>query len=551
MIKLLNYLVSIILFTSCNHELNNKIANNTVINIQDFITVDSAFFEVPKSVLLNYNTHINKFITNDSLLILSLVSGNGHIDNFLYIYNLKNKIIIDSIQLHYNNEVQDFVINKNNLYILVNEFNPSKSKIITYNLLKKEKTDSNYIFIEQKDKYIYVDKLFQFYDEENPKLYFLLSSGKKCQNVFPLIGSFNTTTKKINYIKCWYPFITDKNKEEYYENDNFTWNHYLYVAYKSTPYCSKIDLRSNKINVVRMNSILLDSLFQSNEDSLKDILKKNYFYYTDNQKVIINKKEYTFRYISLDENLYGTEVELLSITDSQLNCVGEQLLYFFKDREKYLKIAFAQKFDDSLNITTYVHNNKLVIRKGLFKTETIKKAAYFNQLDIAKKEIEKEKNATCPNNVEIIEMKTQMDNVCDFSKYIKNKNILKSHKNLLILSTSSCPVCIKGIIKWYFKNRIMLSKDIQILLIYKNENELNFINEIAKEYSEFSKVIKTDKYLHMNTYLNLEKPYIFLKDIDQCEKTEIFRFETAETDSLQNMIMTISGKVVIIKDEKQ
>ena len=548
MIKLVLFFLCLILFTNCKQDLKNKTGNETIINIEDFITLDSAFFEVPKSVLLNYNTHIHKFVTNDSLLVLNLVSGNGHIDNYLYIYNLKTKTLTDSICFLPSDEIKDFLIIKTNLYVLVNEYNPNKSKIINYNLLKKEKIDSNYVFVEQKDKYVYVNKLFQFYNKENQTLYFLLTSGKQCQNVFPLVGSFNTTTKKINYIKCWYPLISDKSNDEYYENDNFTWNNYLYVAYKSTPYCSKINLRTNEIHLTKMNSFLLDSLFGSNENDLKDILKKNYSYYTDNQKVIIDKKEFLFRYISLDDNLYGTDLELLSITDSQLNCIGEQLLYYFKDREKYLKIAFAKKFNDSLNITTYIYNNKLVIRKGIFKTRIIKKTEYFNQLDMAKKEIEKDKNAICPNNVKTVEIDAPSDNICGLSNYIRNNDYFRNSKNLLILSANTCPSCVKNMINWYFQHKNRFLKDLPVLVVYKNENNLNFINEIAKQYSEFSKFIKIDKYLHINSFLNFDKPFILLENINDCKNSKVYRFDTAETDSLQNLIMRVSGKVIIVKD---
>lgn len=540
--KIFYFIIIIYLLFSCNSQ-KTKEDNVALMMIESFKTIDSAYYAVPSTVLKNSNTFVNKFVTNDSLCVVNVSSG--CIDNHLYIYNLNTKVLLDSVGFFNEEELRDFVIIKNNLYVLLNDYKRKTGKIIKYNFQLRQKTDSNYVFVGKKGEHIYVNKFFKMNDMNSSIIYFLLTTGLKPNSVFPLVGSFNTETKKVNYKKYWYPYIKDIGNKEYYVNDNFTVNQKLYIAYETTPYCSEMDLLTNKMNLVRNKSFLLDSIFKNNNDSLEDIYKKNYSYFDNNQCVVIDNKDYIFRHLSLDENKYGSDVELLSIVDTNLNCVGEQLLYYFRKRENYLSISFTQKLNDSLNISCYVYNNKLVIKKGTFKIKFIKLCDYFNQLDSVKKDIENQIKEACPSIIQEVEVKHVSNNVCDFNDFLKKKNIYQNKKNLLLVSLNTCPTCVKSIISWYYENKNLFLDDIYLLVVYKNDNDLERINDLSKKYDDFDKIVKKEKALYINKFFSFDKPFILINNINNCSKSEVNKFETSEMDSLQNQIVGASSNIIL------
>lgn len=220
--------------------------------------------------------------------------SSGCIDNHLYIYNLNTKVLSDSIGFSNEEELRDFIMIKNNLFVLLNDYSRKYSKIIKYDLQLKRKTDSSYVFIGKKCEHIYANKFIKTNDDNSSAIYFLLTTGLRPHSVFPLVGSYNIDTKKTSFIKCWYPFIKDIKNKEFYVNDAFDIRNKLFVAYESTPYCSELDSSPDKIRLVRMKSFLLDSLFYNNDDSLENILKSNYFYYDNNRKVVIEKKGFYY-----------------------------------------------------------------------------------------------------------------------------------------------------------------------------------------------------------------------------------------------------------------
>lgn len=544
--KIFYFIIIIYFLFSCNSK-KDKVHNVAFMKIESFKADDSSYFAVPSTVLLNSNTFVNKFITNDSLCVVNVSSG--CIDNHLYIYDLNTKVLSDSVGFSNEEELRDFIIIKNNLYVLLNDYKRHIGKIIKYNLQLRQKTDSNYVFSGTKGEYIYVNNFFRLYKNNSPIVYFLLTTGLKPNSSFPLIGSFNTETKKVNYTKCWYPYIKDINNKEYYVNDNFTVNQKLYITYETTPYCTEIDLLTNKMNLVRNKSFLLDSMFKNNNDSLEDIYKKNYLYlnFNNNQCVVIENKNYIFRHLSLDEKKFGSGVELLSIVDTNLNCAGEQLLYYFRNRENYLNICSSQKFNDSLNLSCYVYNNKLVIRKGVFKINFVKQSEYFNQLDSARNDIDKKIKEVCPSDIQEVEFKNASGKICDFNDFLKKRNLFQNKKNLLLISLNTCPTCVNSMISWYFENKNLFSDDIYMLVVYKNDVDIDRINDLSKKYDHFNKVINKEKSIYVSQFFNFDKPFILIKNINDCKKSEVCKFETSEIDSLQNQIVGLSSNIIILK----
>lgn len=542
--KIIYSLLIALFLYSCEIKEVNKIKND-IINIEAFKAIDSAYFDVPKTVKINFNTHVSNYISNDSLCVVNVSAG--CVDNHLYVYNMNKKSLSDSIGFPAKEELRDFIFFKGELLVLLNDYSRNISKIIKYNLQLKQKTDSIFVFKGKNGEYIFVNKFFKPENYDNQKVYFLMTTGVSTRSVFPLVGYVDIEKRHVSYLKCWYPFIKDINSKEYFVNDNFTINHKLFVSYESTPFCSQVDMHTSNVEVTKMNSLLLDSLFKSNEDSLKDILKLNYFYYDNNQEVVIENKLYIIRHLSLDEQIYGSDFELISLIDTNLICQGEQLLYYFKNRERFLSIAFAKRYNDSLNLSCYVYNNKLIIKKGAFVTYKINRSVYFNELYNVRMDIEKQLNATCPNIVKENEVKNIKTSICGLNDFLKERKLFQNKKNLLIVSLNTCPTCVNNLISWYYKNKILFSDDFYVLVAYENNNDLQIINDLYKKYENLDKLVKMEKTLYFSQYFNFDKPFLLIKNINMCEKSEVLKFENSETDSLQQTIIDMSGIVRILK----
>lgn len=222
-------------------------------------------------------------------------------------------------------------------------------------------------------------------------------------------------------------------------------------------------------------------------------------------------------------------------------------MYYFRNRENYLNISFAEKYNDSLNIACYVYNNRLIIKKGTFIIKLIKQRDYYNQIDLARKDIENQVKEACPSKIQEVEIKKVSDNVCDFNDFLKKKNIYQSKKNLLLVSLNTCPTCVKSIICWFCENKNLFNDDIYMLVVYKNDIDLDKINDLSKKYDDFDKIVKKEKALYINQFFSFDKPFILINSINNCSKSEVNKFKTSEMDSLQNKIREISNNFMIIK----
>lgn len=516
------------LFISCTSTEHNK----QMLFLDKFITYDSLIFPVPETVHNNANTHISKFKTNDSLCIINLSSGKS--DPHLYIYHLKQRKLINVVKFSYKEHIKDFIISDKHMFMLVNNYYDNRSVLYQYDLSKFSIIDSCILF-ENKHN-VYANSLFTNKKEKN-RVYFSLQTFKNPQVKFPLVGYYDIEKKETQYFNLWYPFVKDPNNKLYFYNMPFVINDKMILAYASTPYLSQLE--NNQLKTIKVTSRILDLHFKNNLDNIVD---KNFVYDPYIKVITINRKDYFLRGLVPDENIYGTNISILSIYDENFKCVGEQVLEYFRNRESYLQKVFTQKYNDTSNISCYVYNNVLQIRIGTFSVKYKPDTYYYKTLDSLKQRLQLKFNESC-NNTMIIDSTSHTNRFCEFVKFLKQKDSTLIKENLIIVSLNVCPPCAIDFLDWFYAKYTLLSQHNSLLITYNSEIDIEKIKDITYKYQDLYKNTFKIERNNLIPYIEMKEPFVYLKEIRNCSATEILYFKVNEIELCKENIK--SSQIII------
>jgi len=532
--KFIFYILSLLyLFISCNSIEYQK----QMLFLDKFTTYDSLIFPIPETVHTNLNTHVVGFKTNDTLCVVNFSSGKH--DPHLYIYHIKQKKLIKSIEFPFNENIKDFILQDRYLYILVNNYIENRSFLYLYDLKSFSVIDSCLLFENKYKGYIYVNSLFIDKNVKN-RIYFSLRAFKNPEVKFPLIGYYNLEKKEIRYLDLWYPFVKDPNNDLYFNNTPFVVNSKIFIAYTSTPYLSQFE--NDQLNTVKTTSKILDLHMNDKQD---DIVIHNFEYIPDVNVITINRKEYFLRELIPDENLYGTNVSILSIFDKNLNCNGEQVLEFFRDRESFLQKVFTKKYNDTSNISCYVYNNVFKIKIGIFSVINKPTTHYFKSLDSLKQSLQLKNNETCNYTSTAADTLNISDRFCSLVKYLQQKDSALIKENLIVVSLNACPTCVKDFLDWYCNKFNLFSSQNCLLITYNSEVDLEKIKDISLKYNEFYKKMYKIERKNLLPYIKMNEPFIYLKQIHNCNAVKKRSYKTDEIETFKDEIKNSLKKQII------
>ncbi len=522
--------------------LYKDIEEQKLIELDDYIIVDSLIFDVPTSVPLNFNTHVRKFVSNDSLCVVQVSSGKN--DPNLYIYHLNEKKMV--AQFNYNNlSLTDFLIKGENLYVLLNDYHEGTAKIMIYSLKTKKNIDSCNIY-QSSNRFTFVNQILSSNIQQDDNIYFVLKTNKNTDNKeFPLVGYVKIKNKSIDFLKVWYPYpIKENDNKYYYYNYAFVLNDELFLTYSSSVKYTKINLVNNQVQTNVSYSFFTKQLLS---DTSINLIQNNYSFTDDVHLIKISGNDYILKTLNVDENKYGSGFSILSLYNRDFQCVGEQILEWIKNREKYLKIMFTQKWNDSLNISCYVYNGKLHIKKGIFRIKYTSIKDFFASLDSIKISLEKKISTTC--NIEEIQIQhsNSENSICKLNSYLKKNTLFQNKKHLLIISLDACPTCVSELVEWYFKNYNLISEKLELLILYKNEYDINRLQDVFTKYKEHSVKIMKENKIFISKFLSIEKPFIFLLNFDQCTNTTLQNYGISEIEKLKKDIISSSSIIKILE----